>query len=158
MPNDCLYLHELIDIVGTGSEAYKRHTGTRRPSGPAGTLVGTFQQSGSTGAWPVVVNLWEMAGWDGWAEILEYQYDERRAGQPPALRRWWTAAAKLRSGGFDRVLEPAPFCPTRQQLIDRGVRGPACRRSRPSAPARPTPTSTRSRRAGWRPPRAAVSP
>jgi hypothetical protein len=126
MPNDRLYLHELIDIVGTGSEAYKRHTGARQPSGPAGALVGTWQQSGSTGAWPCVVNLWEMAGWDGWAEILEYQYDARRAGQPPALRRWWTEAAKLRSGGFDRILEPAPFCPTRQDLIDRGIRGRAC--------------------------------
>ena len=27
MPNRCLYLHEVIDIVGTGSEAYKAHTG-----------------------------------------------------------------------------------------------------------------------------------
>src|SRR6185295_8978927 len=64
MPNDRLYLHEIIHIVGTGSEAYKQHTGTRVPSGPAGGLVGTWQQSGSTGDWPQVVNLWEMPGWD----------------------------------------------------------------------------------------------
>ena len=126
MPNDRLYLHEMIDIVGTGSEAYKRHTGTRRPSGPAGALVGTWQQSGSTGAWPCVVNLWEMSGWDGWAEILEYQYDPQRSGQPAALKRWWTAATRFRSGGFDRILEPAPYSPTRQELIDGGVRGRAC--------------------------------
>src|SRR5690348_17201465 len=68
--NTRLYLHETIHIVGTGSEAYKRHTGERRPSGPSGSLVGTWQQSGSTGDWPRVVNLWEMSGWDGWAEIL----------------------------------------------------------------------------------------
>jgi hypothetical protein len=122
MANPNLYLHEIIHIAGTGSEAYKRHTGERRPSGPAGTLVGTWQQSGSTGAWPRVVNLWEMRGWDGWAEILEYQYG-RRGAQPPALRRWWTQAAKLRSGGFDRILEPAPWSPTRDDLIARGVRG-----------------------------------
>ncbi len=126
MPNDRLYLHELIDIVGTGSEDYKRHTGERVTSSPAGALVGTFQQSGSTGAWPVVVNLWEMAGWDGWAEILDYQYAAERTGQPANLKKWWTAATKFRSGGFDRILEPAPFSPTRQQLIDGNVRGGAC--------------------------------
>jgi hypothetical protein len=66
-----------------------------------------------------------MAGWDGWAEILQYQYTGG-AGQPPALRKWWTAALKFRSGGFDRILEPAPFSPTRQELVDRGVKGMAC--------------------------------
>ena len=125
MPNPKLYLHETIHIIGTGSEAYKRHTGTRTPSGPAGGLVGTWQQSGSTGDWPRVVNLWEMAGWEGWAEILEYQY-ARSGPQPPALRKWWTTALKHRSGGFDRILEPAPFSPTRQELIDRRVQGLAC--------------------------------
>ena len=108
MANTNLYLHEIIHIVGTGSEAYKRHTGERRPSGPAGGLVGTWQQSGSAGDWPRVINLWEMAGWEGWAEILEYQYDPQRTGQPRALGRWWTEATKFRSGGFDRILEPAP--------------------------------------------------
>jgi hypothetical protein len=56
--NGKLYLHETIHIVGTGSEPYKRHTGERTPAGPAGVLVGTWQQSGSTGDWPRVVNLW----------------------------------------------------------------------------------------------------
>jgi hypothetical protein len=124
VPNSNLYLHEVIHIVGTGSEAYKRHTGARGTRGPAGVLVGTWQQSGSTGDWPRVVNLWEMAGWDGWAEILEYQYAPR-AGQPPALRKWWTEATRYRSGGFDRILEPAPYCPTRDELIAGNVRGRA---------------------------------
>jgi len=123
--NSKLYLHEIIHIVGTGSEVYKRHTGERVPSGPAGALVGTWQQSGSTGDWPRVVNLWEMDGWDGWAEILEHQYTPR-SGQPPKLRKWWTEATKFRSGGFDRILEPAPFSPTRDELIARNVRGRVC--------------------------------
>ena len=127
MPNPSLYLHELIDIVGTGSEPYKAHTGqlgTGRRDGGA-PLVGTWQQSGSTGTWPMVVNLWEMRGWDHWAEILERQYT-RASGQEPALKRWWKQATKYRSGGFDRILEPAPFCPTRAELIERRVRGVAC--------------------------------
>jgi hypothetical protein len=124
VPNAKLYLHEEIHILGTGSEAYKRHTGTRVPRGPAGVLVGTWQQSGSTGDWPRVVNLWEMDGWDGWATILEHQYTARSA-QPPALRQWWREASKHRSGGFDRILEPADYCPTRADLIAANVRGRA---------------------------------
>jgi len=127
MPNACIYLHEIIDIVGTGSEAYKAHTGARgvdRTDGGA-PLVGTWQQSGSTGRWPVVVNLWEMSGWDHWAEILERQYTPA-SGQSPELARWWTAATRYRSGGEDRILVPAPWSPTRRELVDGGVRGLAC--------------------------------
>jgi len=125
MPNGHLYLHETIHIIGTGSEPYKRHTAAwaaRRRHG--GALVGIWQQSGSTGDWPRVVNLWEMDGWDGWAAILERQYAGE--GQPADLRAWWTRMARWRSGGFDRILEPAAFCPTRQELIDGNVRGRAC--------------------------------
>jgi hypothetical protein len=124
VPNAKLYLHETIHIIGTGSEAYKRHTGERTPQGPAGALVGTWQQSGSTGDWPRIVNLWEMDGWAGWGQILEYQY--AGTGQPAGLSKWWSEAAKHRSGGFDRILEPAPYCPTREELIRRKVRGRAC--------------------------------
>jgi hypothetical protein len=124
MANACLYLHETIDILGAGSEAYKAHTGklgTGRSDGGA-PLVGTWQQSGSTGTWPTVINLWEMRGWGHWAEILARQYT-RASGQEPKLKKWWTEATKFRSGGFDRILEPAPWCPTRQGIVDRKVRG-----------------------------------
>jgi NIPSNAP len=127
MANDHLYLHEIIHISGTGSEAYKRHTAAlglgRRDGGSP--LVGTFQQSGSTGDWPKVINLWEMGGWEHWAEILERQYT-RTSGQVPELRKWWTEATSFRSGGFDRILEPAPFSPTRAEILARKVRGLAC--------------------------------
>ena len=127
MPNACVYLHETIDIVGTGSEAYKTHTGrlgTGRRDGGA-PLVGTWQQSGSTGAWPKVVNLWEMRGWDHWAEILERQYT-RASGQEASLKTWWTEATKYRSGGFDRILVPAAYSPTRADLVAAGIKGVAC--------------------------------
>ena len=122
-----LYLHEIIHVVGTGSEAYKRHTGALglgREDGGA-PLVGTFQQSGSTGDWPKVVNLWEMNGWDHWTTILERQYT-RSSGQEAGLKRWWTDATAWRSGGFDRILAPARFSPTRAELLEHGVRGLAC--------------------------------
>jgi hypothetical protein len=127
MPNPNIYLHEIIHIVGTGSEPYKRHTGagwSERWRRGSAALVGLWQQSGSTGDWPRVINLWEMRGYDHWAEILERQYAGE--GQPPGLRQWWARATKWRSGGHDRILEPAPFSPTREQLIATGVRGRAC--------------------------------
>jgi len=125
--NPKLYLHEIIHIVGAGSETYKLHTaqlGLGRGDGGS-PLVGTFQQSGSTGDWPKVINLWEMNGWDHWAEILEKQYT-RASAQDPALKKWWDEALKSRSGGFDRILEPAPYCPTRDEVIKRNIRGMAC--------------------------------
>src|SRR2546428_10057635 len=64
-----------------------------------------------------------MDGWEGWGRILEQQYGGE--GQPAALAQWWSEAARLRSGGFDRILEPAPYCPTRAELISRKVRGHA---------------------------------
>ena len=127
LANTCIYLHEIIHIVGAGSEGYKQHTGagwaSRRREGRS-HLVGIWQQSGSTGDWPRVVNLWEMDGWDHWADLLELQY--AGGAQPAALGRWWKAGLRFRSGGFDRILEPAPFSPTRQELIDGNVRGLAC--------------------------------
>jgi hypothetical protein len=127
MTNTCVYLHETIDIVGTGSEPYKAHTGalgTGRRDGGA-PLVGTWQQSGSTGAWPKVVNLWEMRDWAHWAEILARQYT-RASGQERSLATWWAEAARHRSGGFDRILVPAAFSPTRAELVASDVRGVGC--------------------------------
>jgi hypothetical protein len=127
MPNRHVYLHETITIVGTGSESYKAHTGklgTDRADGGA-PLVGTWQQSGSTGSWPTVVNLWEMRDWDHWAEILARQYT-RSSGQEPELKQWWTEATQWRSGGFDRILVPAAYSPTRAEIVGRSIRGVGC--------------------------------
>ena len=122
-----IYLHEIITIVGAGSEPYKAHTGdgwAARWRDRRALLVGTWQQSGSTGEWPRVVNLWEMAGWDHWAEILDQQY--RGVGQPKPLKQWWNKALDYRSGGFDRILEPASFSPACRDLVAAGVKGRAC--------------------------------
>ena len=126
MPNTNIYLHEIIHIVGAGSEPYKQHTGegwSGRWREGSSQLVGLWQQSGSTGDWPKVVNLWEMAGYDQWAEILERQYSGE--GQPPGLREWWAQALSWRSGGHDRILEAAPWSPTRAELIARRIGGRA---------------------------------
>ena len=115
-----LYLHEIIDIVGTGQEAYLDSVGERaRHSGAAGIsgLMGTWKVIGSTHRWPAVVNLWEMEGWEHWADTLERQFLPEK--KDAHLAPWWAKATQWRSGGFDRILEPAPYSPTRQLLQER---------------------------------------
>ena len=45
--------------------------------------------------------------------------------QDPALAKWWAKAAELRRGGFDRIVRPAPWTRTIEELCADGVRG-AC--------------------------------
>lgn len=122
-----LYLHETIDIIGTGQEAYLGSVGERaRHSESEGIsrLVGTWKVIGSTHRWPRVVNLWEMDGWQHWAAVLERQFLPDKVDR--ALAPWWARTAEWRSGGFDRILEPAPYSPTRRQLADGGLRAWVC--------------------------------
>jgi hypothetical protein len=122
-----LYLHEIIDIIGDGQQAYLESVGARAEHSERegiSRLVGAWRVIGSTSRWPRVVNLWEMDGWDHWANALERQFlPERR---DPHLAPWWSAATKWRSGGRDRILEPANYSPTRAQLERRGLRAWVC--------------------------------
>jgi hypothetical protein len=112
-----LYLHEIIDIVGTGQEPYMQ-TVTERARHSEGQgisrLMGCWKVIGSTNRWPQVVNLWEMDGWSHWARALERQFVPEK--KDPALGPWWAKATEWRSGGFDRILEPAPYAPTLREL------------------------------------------
>ena len=121
-----LYLHEVIRIVGAGATPYMDVTAEwnriRVEAGqPVSRLVGTWATVGSTGNWPEVVNLWEMDGWEHWGEILDRAYVHR--AEDTQLGDWWKKALEHRSGGLDRILEPARFSPTRAQLLERDVHG-----------------------------------
>ncbi|MGH7785445.1 MAG: hypothetical protein ACRERC_01185, partial [Candidatus Binatia bacterium] len=122
-----LYLHEVIDIVGTGQEAYLQTVGERgRHSEREGIsrLMGTWKVIGSTNRWPRVVNLWEMDGWDQWAATLERQFLPGKLDS--ALAPWWAKATQWRSGGFDRILEPTAYSPTRDALRAGGLKAWVC--------------------------------
>ena len=118
-----LYLHEIIDIVGTGQEPYLETIGERARHSTGGgisRLMGCWKVIGSTDRWPGVVNLWEMDGWDHWAETLERQFlPEKKDAE---LAPWWAKATQWRSGGFDRILEPTAYSPTRSDLERSGLR------------------------------------
>lgn len=122
-----LYLHETIDIVGDGQDAYLDAVARRARHSEAegiSRLVACWRVVGSTGRWPRVVNLWEMDGWSHWAAALERQFVPER--RDPALAPWWAQTAQWRSGGFDRILEPAPGSPTRAELQAGGLRAWVC--------------------------------
>lgn len=119
-----LYLHETIDIRGDGAQAYMQGVLERAKHSERNgisRLVGTWQVIGSTYRWPRVVNLWEMDGWQHWAQGLGRQFDPKSAD--PHLRSWWKSMVQYRYGGFDRILRAAAFSPTRTVLEARGCRG-----------------------------------
>ena len=126
MPNERIYIHELIDIIGQARAKYMHHmTANWCPIGRAERrqlCFGVWGTVGSTGRWPEVVNMWEEEGWDGLARSFSHE-TSHPGMQDPSLAAWWAEAAKYRSGGLDRILVPAPWTRTIDELCAAGVRG-----------------------------------
>ncbi len=126
MSNDKVYIHELINIIGTGRARYMHHmTANWCPTTRAERnqdCYGVWGTVGSTGRWPEVVNMWELDGWDGLAANFDHELSH--AGlQDPSLAEWWGVAASLRSGGVDRIVVPAPWAPPIAELLASGAGG-----------------------------------
>ena len=128
MTNDRIYIHELIDIRGHHRGDYMHHmTANWSPNAQEdrGQLCfGVWGVVGSTGAWPRVCNIWEERGWAGLARSLDGELTGPDL-QDPKLKKWWAKANEFRSGGFDRILEPAPWMPTIDDHMTAGTRGEA---------------------------------
>lgn len=126
MANPKIYIHEFIAIRGQARAKYMQHmTANWCPIGRAerGQLCfGVWGGIGSTGRWPEVVNMWEEDGWDGLARSFAHETGHPSL-QDPSLAAWWAEAAKYRSGGVDRILIPAPWSPTIDELVRAKVRG-----------------------------------
>ncbi len=125
MTNEKAYIHELVDIRGTHRADYMHHmTANWSPNAQEDRdqrCFGVWGVLGSTGHWPQVCNIWEEHGLDGLA--ASFADEAIGAGlQDPKLEKWWTKAAEFRTGGFDRVLLPAPWMPTITEQLDAGVR------------------------------------
>ena len=126
MVNDKVYIHELIDVVGRNRARYMHHmTANWCPVARAERnqlCFGVWATVGSTGSWPEDVNLWELDGWRGLVANFEHEFSGGGT-QDPSLAEWWAAAADLRRGGKDRIVVPAPFSPTIDELTASGLRG-----------------------------------
>src|SRR4029078_4948795 len=121
-----VYIHEFIDIIGHNRARYMHHITANW--GPIGReernmlCFGVWGTVGSTGRWPEVVNMWELDGWDGLAANFEQQLSHPTM-QDPAPAEWWAVAATLRRGGFDRIVEPAPWARPIEELVAAGAGG-----------------------------------
>jgi hypothetical protein len=124
--NDKVYIHEFINIIGHNRAKYMHHmTANWSPIGQQERhqlCYGVWGVVGSTRAWPEVVNIWEEDGFKGLASSFRYEFNHATL-QDPKLATWWAEAANYRSGGFDRLLVPAPWTRTIEELCADGVRG-----------------------------------
>jgi len=124
--NPKVYIHELIEITGHNRAAYMHHMTANW--GPIGRTernmlcVGVWATVGSTERWPETVNLWELDGWHGLAANFRHEFTGPKL-QDPSLQRWWAEAANYRRGGYDRILVPAPYTPTIEEALERGIHG-----------------------------------
>jgi hypothetical protein len=126
MPNERVYIHEFIDIIGHNRANYMHHMAANfspHACRERGQLCfGVWGTVGSTGRWPEVVNLWEEQGWDGLAASFGFELSHPTL-QDPALAEWWATAARFRRGGYDRILVPGAWTRTIEELCAAGVRG-----------------------------------
>ena len=126
MANGNVYIHEFIDIIGHNRAAYMHHMAANwSPEAQEQRqqrCYGIWAALGSTGRWPQVVNIWEHDGWDGLAQSFGVEAVGKGA-QDPTLEAWWAKAAEFRSGGHDRILEPAPWTRSITELCADDVRG-----------------------------------
>ncbi|MHB8467782.1 MAG: NIPSNAP family containing protein, partial [Acidimicrobiales bacterium] len=61
-------------------------------------------------------------GWDGLVANFEHELSAPTM-QDPSLAEWWATAAALRRGGVDRIVVPAPWTRSIEELTAAGVRG-----------------------------------
>jgi hypothetical protein len=124
--NDQVYIHEFIDIIGQNRANYMQHmTANFSPMAQEvrnQRCYGVWGVVGSTGQWPQVVNIWEEDGLDGLAASFRHELSHPTL-QDPKLATWWKKAAEFRSGGKDRLLAPAPWTRTIEELCHARVTG-----------------------------------
>lgn len=121
-----VYIHELVDVVGTERARYQHHvTANWVPEAARERrqrCFGVWSVVGSTGRWPQVCNLWELDTWSDLAADLEHEL-AHPGHRDPALARWWEAAASMRSGGTDRILVSHDDSPGVEEWCARGGPG-----------------------------------
>lgn len=123
-----VYIHELVDVVGTERARYQHHvTANWVPEAARARrqrCFGVWTVVGSTGRWPQVCNLWELDSWDDLAADLEHELSHP-GHRDPALAAWWDRAASFRTGGTDRILVAHDDSPGVEEWCARGGTGAA---------------------------------
>lgn len=123
--NDRIYIHEFIDIHGHNRANYMHHmTANWSPIAKEERnqlCYGVWGTVGTTRRWPEVVNLWEEDGFEGLARSFRHEFNHATL-QNPTLHAWWSKAANFRRSGIDRVLVPARWTLTIEELCAKEVK------------------------------------
>ena len=105
-PNDKVYIHEFIDIIGHNRANYMHHmTANWSPIAQDERhqlCYGVWGVVGTTRGWPEVVNIWEEDGFPGLSRSFEHEFNHPSL-QDPKLAKWWSEAANYRRHGDDRA-------------------------------------------------------
>jgi hypothetical protein len=124
--NDKVYVHEYIDIIGHHRADYMHHmTANWSPHAQEvrhQLCYGVWGVLGSTRRWPEVVNIWEEDGLEGIARSFRHETGSPTM-QDEHLARWWAKAAEFRRSGIDRLLRPASWTRTIEELCADEVTG-----------------------------------
>lgn len=120
-----IYFHETIDPtpVAGKQEEYLAEIGkvSKRlaEAGPKAGLrcVGNWVTVWATGRWPQVIGLWEVRDWEWFTEHFDGGIAQLFTDAPQHYYDY-------RLGGFDRLLLPAQYTPTLDQIVERGIRAP----------------------------------
>jgi len=123
--NPYVYLHEIVRTVPGREEPYLasvlslQHDPTRgeRRQHP---VFAQFRSIQTSGAWPYGINIWENT-WASQTQNLVGQFLDTR--RDVSMEDWWNRNLHLRRGGYDRILIPAPYSPTAEELQSRKVTG-----------------------------------
>lgn len=123
--NDYIYLHEIIRTVPGREEPYlasvlSMHDDPSHRDRLDRATFGQFRSVDTSGSWPCVLNVWQNT-WAGMTENLVRQFLDAR--RDTTMEDWWNRNLHLRRGGYDRILLPARYSPTSQELVDRGIAG-----------------------------------
>ena len=125
MANTKIYIHEFVDIILQNRAAYIMHmTEGWEPIGRERNMkcFGVWATVGSSERWPETTNIWELDGIHAMARNLEIEFNNPKH-QDPTLEVWWSKAQEYRSGGYDRLVRPAPYSPTIEENVKAGTKG-----------------------------------
>jgi len=122
-----IYLHETATIDGGGKEGYLEALRTGWVPYAEQTrgmrLVWMGSTIGSTANWPETMALWELRGWEHFADVCGRMYSDHADETP--LTAWWRDSFRFRKRAISQVLVGAAFSPTLDGLLASGVAGTA---------------------------------
>jgi hypothetical protein len=127
-----LYIHESVMISVEHRKAYLDHFtevwGPKSRQLYGMRCFGVWATSGSTGAWPEAIVMWELEGLHHLTGMMTGEFDflkEPVAQSSDHYDQFWSSAPPgvVPTMGFDRLLMSSALSPSIEDLVESGMRG-----------------------------------